>query len=50
MKRKGDGVALSSPSYQLSPRQLEILEQLERFPRVDVNDLAGILNGFRSHH
>ncbi len=37
-------MALSSPSYQLSSRQLEILEQLERFPRVDVNDLANILN------
>ena len=37
-------MALSSPSYQLSPRQLKILEQLERLPRVDVNDLAGILN------
>jgi DeoR family transcriptional regulator, fructose operon transcriptional repressor len=34
---------MASPAYQLNPRQLEILEQLERFPRVEVNHLAASL-------
>jgi DeoR/GlpR family transcriptional regulator of sugar metabolism len=35
---------MPSSSYQLNSRQLEILEQLERFPRVEVNNLAASLS------